>query len=216
MTTYDTIPLNARLETLRARAARDDRTLNATAAGAGVVLGVGDLVLQQTLPYPLADLANSSGVWAVAALLLGRFLRTEPARAATAGVVMLVVAVEAYYVAAILGDVASPLTLVSPSTVAWLVMAVIAGSAFGWAGAWSRSGDVWMAAAGLGLGAAVLFAEAWQRSDWIGTAILTALLGLGVLALAVRRRDLLLRAVLLAALMTPVCHVLFRFAGFGI
>ena len=50
----------------------------------------------------------------------------------------------------------------------------------------------------------------------LGTAILTGLLGVGVLALASRRRDLLLRAVLLAALMTPVCHVLFRFAGFGI
>lgn len=216
MTTYDTIPLSARLDLLREKAGRDDRSLQLTAAGAGAVLGVGDLVLQLTLPYPFADLANSSGVWAVAALLLGRFLRTGPVRAAIAGVVMLVVAVEAYYVAAILGDVASPFTLLAPSTIAWLVMGVLAGAGFGWAGAWSRSRDVWVAASGTALGVAVLFAEAWQRSGQTGTAILTALLGVALLGLVVRRRDVAVRTLLVVAVMTPVCHVLFRFAGFGI
>jgi len=66
---------------------------------AGVLLGVGDLLLQRNLPYPWANLANSSAVWAVAAFALGRWLRRDWRRSGVAGVTMLVVAVEAYYAA---------------------------------------------------------------------------------------------------------------------
>ncbi len=183
---------------------------------AGAALGVVDLVLQLTLPYPWADLANSSAVWAVAALLLARALATDVVRSAVAGAVSLVVAVEAYYLLAIVLDKAGTASLVAPTTVAWMVMGVIAGAGFGVAGAFTRHGDTWLAAAGLGLGVAVLLAEAWQRVDWDGTAVLTAALAVALLATAARRPALLGRAALLAVVMTPVCYQLFRFAGFGI
>lgn len=186
------------------------------AAAAGAALGVGDLLLQLALPYPWADLANSSAVWAVAALLLARLLGTDVAGSAAAGIVALVVAVEAYYVAAVLLDLASTTVLLAPSSIAWLVMGVVAGAGFGTAGAWSRRGESWDAAAGIGLGVAVLLAEAWQRVDQVGTAVLTAALGLALLALVGRRPVLLGRTVLVAVALTPVCSALFRFAGFGL
>ncbi|BFU41767.1 hypothetical protein KRMM14A1004_00040 [Krasilnikovia sp. MM14-A1004] len=65
------------------------------AVGGGILLGTGDLLMQRHLPYPWANLANSSAVWAVAAFAVGRLLRTGPARAALAGAVLLVVAVPA-------------------------------------------------------------------------------------------------------------------------
>jgi hypothetical protein len=192
------------------------RPLLLIAAGAGVALGVGDLLLQLTLPYPWADLANSSAVWAVAALLLARALGADAARSAAVGVVALVVAVEAYYVAAILLDKAGVASLVAPTTIAWMVMGVVAGAGFGVAGAWTRRGESWHAAAGYAVGVAVLLAEAWQRADQVGTALLTAAVGLALLASVVRRPVLLLRTLPLALLLTPVCFVLFRVAGFGI
>ncbi|WP_139981798.1 DUF6518 family protein [Nocardioides litoris] len=185
------------------------------AAGAGVALGVVDLALQLSLPYPLADLANSSAVWAVLALVLARVLGTGEVRSALAGVVALVVAVEAYYLAAIALDKAAVTSLVAPTSVAWMVMGVVAGAGFGVAGAWSRRGRSWWAAAGIGAGVAVLLAEAWQRSDQPGTALLTAGLGAALLAATARQPVLLGRTVVAAVALTPVCFVLFGFAGFG-
>ena len=186
------------------------------AAGAGVALGVGDLLLQLTLPYPWADLANSSGVWAVAALLLTRLLKTNAAFSAAAGGVALVIAVEAYYVAAIILDKAGTGSLLAPSTVAWIAMGAVAGAGFGVAGAWSRRGETWHAAAGTALGVSVLLAEAWQRADQTGTALLTACLGVALLAALARRPVVIVRTLPLALVLTPVCFVLFRLAGFGI
>lgn len=208
MTTYHAPVLEG-----RARPATPHLLL--VAAGAGVALGVGDLLLQLTLPYPWADLANSSAVWAVVALLLARHLRADEARSAAAGVVALVIAVEAYYVAAILLDRAGAASLVAPTTIAWMVMGVVAGAGFGVAGAWTRRGDTWHAAAGYALGVAVLLAEAWTRADWGGTALLTAGLGLALLASLVRRPVLLRRTLPLALVLTPVCLALFRVVGFG-
>lgn len=209
MTTYQSPVLPG-----RARPAAERPLL--VAVWAGVALGTIDLLLQLTLPYPLADLANSSAVWAVAAFLLTRALTTDAANAAVAGAVMLVVAVEAYYLLAIVLDKAGALSLVAPSTIAWMVMGVVAGIGFGVAGAWSRDGDTWRAAAAWGVAGAVLFAEAWQRISWDGTAWITGLLGVAVLAACWRRPVLLARAGLVAVVATPVCHTLFRFAGFGI
>lgn len=186
------------------------------AAGAGAALGVVDLLLQLTLPYPWADLANSSAVWAVFALLLTRHLGADETRSAAAGAVALVVAVEAYYLAAIVLDRAGVASLLAPTTIAWIVMGVLAGSGFGIAGAWTRRGDTWYAAAGWGLGTAVLLAEAWQRIDQTGTALLTAGLAVALLAAVVRRPVLLARTLPIALALTPVCFVSFRVAGFGI
>ncbi|MEO9325327.1 DUF6518 family protein [Nocardioides sp. C4-1] len=198
----------------RARAAAERPLL--VAALAGVALGFGDLILQLTLPYPVADLANSSAVWAVAAFLLARALTTDAATSTVAGAVMLVVAVEAYYVLAIVLDMAGLFSLVAPTTIAWLIMGVVAGTGAGIAATWSRDSGSWHAAAAWGAAAALLFAEAWQRISWDGTAWLTGLLGVAVLAACARRPLLLARAGLVAVAVTPVCYVLFRFTGFGV
>ncbi len=204
----------ATLPAARTRSATHHVVLVAT--GAGITLGVVDLLLQLTLPYPWADLANSSAVWAVAALLLARFLAVGDVRSAAAGVVTLVVAVEAYYVAAILLDKAGAASLVAPTTIAWMVMGVVTGAGFGVAGAWTRRGETWQAAAGYALGVAVLLAEAWARADWTGTALLTAGLGAALLATVVRRPALLVRTVLLTIILAPVCLALFDLAGFAV
>src|SRR6201995_2446069 len=78
--------------------------LLALAGVAGVALGVVDLVLQLHLAYPWADLANSSAVWAVAAFVFAFAATRHPVVGAATGVVVLTVAVEAYYVAAMLTD----------------------------------------------------------------------------------------------------------------
>ncbi|MDO9458363.1 DUF6518 family protein, partial [Nocardioides sp.] len=137
---------------------RDTSAVLAQAAGTGLALGVADLLLIHLLPYPLADLANSSAMWALAAFVLGRVQRAGPALGAAAGAVLLVVGVESYYLAAAVVDLASPVSLVSTTTVAWCVMAVLAGAAFGAAGSWSLDPDAWRAAAAVALLAGVLLA----------------------------------------------------------
>ncbi len=187
----------------------------ALAVGAGLVLGAIDLVLIRTLPYPWADLANSSAVWAVAAFAFARLLRVEPALSALAGAVLLVVAVEAYYLTAVGLDLASTARLTSASTLAWVVFGVLAGAAFGLAGAWSREHVTWRSAVGVGLAVGVLLAEAWLRVDQISTALLTAWVAVGVLAATTRRPVEGGRAALLAAPLTVLCFVGFTVAGFG-
>ena len=162
-------------------------------AGAG--LGVLDLVLQLSLPYPWANLANSSAVWALAAFALAYWARTTLGNAALAGTVMLVVAVEVYYVAAIVLDRAGPASLVAPTTLMWLLFGVLAGSVFGIAGTWARQERPWRAATGLAAAAAVLFSEAIVRllpgsgsaMGDLGTTLLTLGLGVAVLLAAATR-----------------------------
>ncbi|QCW50044.2 hypothetical protein FE634_05845 [Nocardioides dongxiaopingii] len=196
----------------------DDRSAASAlslAVALGIALGVVDLLLQTTLPYPWANLANSSAVWAVAAFALARVLAPTAAVGAAAGAVFLVVAVEAYYVAAIAVDLASPSSLVAASSLAWAFFGVVAGVGFGVAGVWSRAGDTWPAAAGLGLASAVLVAEAWLRLDTPGTAVLTGTAGVLVLASTVHRPVLLRRAALCAGALVVPCHLAFGVAGFG-
>ena len=66
----------------------------------GLVLGAVDLAAQKILPYPWANLANSSAVSALGAFAVGYWLRLPIRRAAASGVVVLVVAVASYYLAA--------------------------------------------------------------------------------------------------------------------
>ncbi len=105
---------------------------------AGLLLGPVDLLAQTTLPYPWANLANSGAVWALAAFVLGATLRPAAASAA-AGIVLLPIAVESYYLAGVIFRHDSTSTLWSSTTGLWLVLAVIVGSLFGLAGSVVRS-----------------------------------------------------------------------------
>jgi hypothetical protein len=68
---------------------------------AGFVLGPLDLWGQVNTSYPWAHLFNSPAVWTAAAFAYGRWVRELPA-AAVGAVIVLVVGVEAYYLADVL------------------------------------------------------------------------------------------------------------------
>lgn len=196
------------------RLPHDTSSVLARAAAAGIALGVLDLVLIQLLPYPLADLANSSAMWALAAFVAGRVLRAGPGVGAAAGVVLLLVAVETYYVAAVVVDLASPATLVSATAIAWCVMSVVAGAVFGAAGAVSTDDDAWRSAAAVALVAGVVLAEAWVRRGAPDTSLLTAAVGLVVLVSVSRGPLEVARAAALVVPATVVCVLGFAVAGF--
>ena len=180
------------------------------AAGAGLVLGVGDLWWNLHSPGPAATVANSCAAWAIAPFLLGAFLtlvlRTGAAVAAAAGVLMLGVAVEAYYVAGVvwLGD--DPSIVTSPVAHYWLVLAVVVGSALGAAGSWAAGRPAGLAILGTAAGASLLLGDAlqlWQTSYAgadLDEARILAILGALVLAASVRRPWVTLGA---AALCVP-------------
>ncbi|MET3961514.1 uncharacterized membrane protein (UPF0136 family) [Marmoricola sp. OAE513] len=147
----------------------DARTLLVVPAVVGVALGIGDLVAMNHIGYPWANLANASAVWALGAFLLGVGLRTDPLRSAVAGVVMLLVAVEAYYLWAVLTDQAGTATLWSANTRMWLVFGVCAGTVFGIAGSWVTQGEWWQKVVAAATGGGVLLGEAlhiWAGLGW--------------------------------------------------
>ncbi|WP_375504664.1 DUF6518 family protein [uncultured Jatrophihabitans sp.] len=109
-----------------------------TAIAAGLLLGPLDLLAQTTLPYPWANLANSGAVWALAAFILGATVRPATA-SAVAGLVLLPIAVESYYLAGVIFRHDSTATLWDGVAVLWLVLAVIVGPLFGRAGGAVRS-----------------------------------------------------------------------------
>lgn len=166
----------------------------AIAVVAGATLGVVDLAWNAVAWSAWSEAANSCAVWAAAAYVLGALLRVGPATAAVAGIVMLGVAVEAYYVAgaAWLGWERSLLT--GPSTVTWLQLAVLVGGALGAAGAWAARGS-WLPAT-LGTAACVSIFAGEALHVWAvgpsaagpGTAHVLALLGIAVLVVASVRR----------------------------
>lgn len=163
-----------------------------------VLVGAVDLLLQRYLPYPWANLANSPAVWAIAAFTLGRWLRTTPVRAALAGAVQLIVAVEVYYVTAtlVLGNDLS--NLWSPATLVWVVLGLFGGLLFGAAGNLSRDRPGWLPAIAAALPTSVLLAEAatlvsrpdqgdaHYRTQNLQTAAIEAVLGLLLLWLLTR------------------------------
>lgn len=139
----------------------------------GILLGAVDLPAHRTLPYPWANLANSSAVWAIGAFGIGRWVGGRWWRPMLAATVLLVVAVEVYYVTATLVQHDDLVNLWTPSTLMWLLFGVIAGVVFGTAGCWSRRGRWWQRVVGLALPGAVLLAEAAvlvYRSDGHGAA----------------------------------------------
>lgn len=115
---------------------RPPRPLLVAAAtpAAGVALGAADLLLQRVLPYPWASLANSLAVWALAAWVFGALVARTAGRGAMAGAVLLVVAVEAYYLAAAVVQHDEIGVLTAPTTALWCVFGVIAGVLFGGGG----------------------------------------------------------------------------------
>lgn len=154
------------------------------AVAAGAVLGAVDLVGQLSLPYPWANLANSPAVWAAAAFAVGVWVRQGQARPALAGVLLLLIAVEGYYLAATLVLDDALANLWSPATVVWLVAGVLAGLVFGPAGALWRSTRRWPATIGLALLGAVFVAEGIGRFRTFGwpTALILVAIGLAVTA----------------------------------
>ncbi|SEQ39782.1 DUF6518 family protein [Microlunatus flavus] len=167
----------------------------------GVALGPLDLLLQRVLPYPFANLANSPAVWALVAFALGWSDRSRtrwwPPVACT---LALVLAVETYYLAAVLALGDDVATLTSSAALVWLALAVAAGVVFGTAGSWARTGHPWRAPVGTAAAVGVLLAEAGldlarsaaarddpaYRHDLLQTAVVLVL-GAAVVALVAAR-----------------------------
>jgi predicted nucleic acid-binding protein len=160
------------------------------AIAGGLLLGPIDLLAQRTVPYPWANLANSSAVWAIGAFGIGVWVRAGRWRPAAAGVVMLLVAVESYFLTATLVQHDNLSNLRTATTLRWLLFGVLAGTLFGTAGAWSRGSNRWLRIVGLALPSAVLLAEAGvlayrrgntdaaYRADRLQTAAIEAALGI--------------------------------------
>lgn len=168
---------------------------------AGLALGPLDLWGQVNTPYPWANLFNSPAVCAAAAFAFGRWVRARPAAPAGA-VIVLVVGVEAYYLAAVLVRDAGTATLTSPTALVWLAGGVMAGSVFGVAGSWAADRSGWRAVLGRAALPAVFAAEAVRtvvrlaneptdaRPDDLGPfALLLAVIGITTLVVLVRDVD---------------------------
>ncbi|UQU65140.1 DUF6518 family protein [Couchioplanes caeruleus] len=153
----------------------------------GVALGAVDLAAQKLLPYPWANLANSSAVWAVLAFAMAYRLRGGVLRSVGAAIVMLVVAVPVYYLTATVVQHDDVANLWASTALLWMFFGVLAGAVFGVAAAWARDGG-WRGVVGVALPAAVLLAEAVRlaRRDEPATAIIEAVLAVAVVLLAGR------------------------------
>ncbi|MCW2855728.1 MAG: hypothetical protein JWR52_1343 [Marmoricola sp.] len=192
---------------------------------AGVALGVGDLVVMTHVAYPWANLANSSAVWAIGAFLLGAVMRTDPLRSAVAGVVMMVVAVEAYYGYAAFLNLAGVATVWSAHARMWMVAGVLAGIVFGIAGSWTSGYVWWQRVVGSAAGAGVLIGEAlliWRHVDQAygtfhvqiaQTAGFMTVLGIAVLIGTSRRLSVLVPAAVTAVPASLICAAAFSAVG---
>ncbi len=168
---------------------------------AGLLLGPLDLWGQVNTPYPWAHLFNSPAVWAAAAFAYGRWVRKLPA-AAVGAVIVLVVGVEAYYLADVLVRDASRSNLMSTTALVWLVAGVVAGVVFGVAGSWAPETSGWHAVLGRAALPAIFGAEAVHnlvrlanepadgRPEDLGQfAVLLALLSVAALVATTRGTD---------------------------
>ena len=144
--------------------ARSRRAPSLVPVVVGLALGPVDLLLQHVLPYPFANLANSSpGVGA--GRLRRRLVRRVRGRwwPAVAGTLTLLLAVEGYYLTAVLRCGRRPVDArrrPAPRWPGWS-LAVAAGVVFGTAGAWARSAHPWRGPLGTAAAVAVVLAEAW-------------------------------------------------------
>ncbi|RZT78629.1 hypothetical protein EV382_1819 [Micromonospora violae] len=197
--------------------------------GGGVLLGLVDLLLQLSLPYPWANLVNSSAVWAVGAFAIGWWLRADWRRSAFAGIVLLIVAVEAYYLAAVVLLDDSVQNLWSATTMAWLFFGVLAGALFGVAGGLSRHRKPWLRAIAVAMPGAVLLAEAAMllnrsaqpghdshyRTDSLQTAVIEAVLGAALIVVVARTNRVRLQAIAAATALAVLGFAAYTVAGFG-
>ena len=126
---------------------------------AGLLLGPADLWGQVNTPYPWAHVFNSPSVWAAAAFGYGRWVHRR-LESSVGAVVLLAVAVEAYYLADVLVRGASRSILTAPTAAVWLGAAVVGGLIFGLAGAWSTARLGWLAVVGRAALPALFGAEA--------------------------------------------------------
>ncbi|MGY0236010.1 DUF6518 family protein [Longispora urticae] len=125
----------------------------------GLVLGAVDFLWIRFVPFPLAELGNSTATWAAAAFFFGWWVRSGWSRAAIGASVLLVLAVPAYYVTATLVNGDDVSVLWAPTSLVWMLMGVLAGVVFGGAGVWAR-GAGWPAVVGPALPAAAFLEEA--------------------------------------------------------
>ncbi|QLQ35531.2 DUF6518 family protein [Micromonospora robiginosa] len=196
------------------------RTLALVAPVAGFLLGFLDFVWITRVPYPFAELGNSTATWAVAAFALGWWVRVGVVRAAVAAVVLLVVAVPAYYLAAALLQGDDPAVIVAPTSLLWMASGVLAGVVFGVAGVWARTTG-WRQVVATALPVAVFVEEALRfvgraRTGYPG-AWWNVVIDLGLAALLLELVGRTLRVRLLAAAVALPLAVVgtFVFAAVG-
>ncbi|GAW52410.1 MULTISPECIES: DUF6518 family protein [unclassified Nocardioides] len=193
------------------------------AASAGLGLGVVDLLWNARQPSAWSTIANSCAGWAAAAFVIGALLtatlRLGAARAALAAVVLLTVAVEAYYLAGVrwLGD--DPSTVTSSVAQEWLVLSVIVGAVFGAAGSWAAGRSTVLAIVGVAAGASLLLGDALHlhsapfAAEMLAEARILALLGALVLLIALPRPRVLVGALVLCVPFTLFAAAVFNTFG---
>ena len=207
---------------------------------AGIALGALDFAFQKTLPYPWANLANSSAVWAVAAFALGywifalgwirkRGLRGATAesgpreasaksglRGAIAGAAMLVIAVPSYYATATLVQQDDVANIWSSTSLLWMGFGLLAGAVFGAAGVWAHATG-WQRIVATALPGAVLLAEAARlgHRGEVGTAVIEAALGVLVIMVVGRTARQRIIALGVAVPLAALGFVGFAVAGFA-
>jgi hypothetical protein len=189
----------------------------------GVALGGVDLLLQKVLPYPWANLANSSAVWALAGYALALWVGKPWWRSAAAAAALLVIAVPTYYLAAtiFLGDELA--ILWEPVGLIWMGFGLLAGVVFGIGAHWARTSG-WRRIAGMALPGAALFAEALvavlrsgdaaYRHDQRLTALIELALGVLVVLAIGRTARQRFSALAAAAPLALAGFVAFRAGGF--
>lgn len=185
---------------------------------AGVVLGVVDQWWSTYHPSVWSSVANSCAGWAACAFVLGAALRVDALRAAVAAVVMLAVAVEAYYAAEVVLHFSDRSILTSPVAMEWLVLAGFAGAVFGPAGAWAVGRSPVLAAVGLAVGVALLLGDAWQLTRGSygaggGEPRVLVLLALVMLAASLRRPGVTVAALVLSLPLSLVVAAAFTATG---
>ncbi len=192
----------------------DDRRVVLVIAASALLLGVLDLLLQETLPHPLANLADSGAVRAVPAFLLGWWIRGPWWRCAAAGAVLLVVAVPVYHVSAWLIRDDDLSVVPAPASLLWMVFGLLAGAVSGTAGSWARASG-WRRLVGIASPGAVLAGEApAQRAENVSTAFLELALGVLVILLVGRTTRERLLAPVLSLPLGVLAYAGFALAGF--
>ena len=168
---------------------------------AGFLLGFLDFVWIKWVPFPFAELGNSTATWAVAAFALGWWIRSGAVRAAVAASVLLIVAVPSYYLAATLLQGDDLAVIWALTSFVWMAFGVVAGVVFGVAGIWART-QGWRRVVGVALPVAVFVEEALRfalKSGSYPGAWWNVAIDLGLAALLVELSGRSARVRLLAA-----------------